>query len=112
MVRTPAESEEVLRFFREELQVIDPQRREVSVECAWSYDRTSVVVLYRYFGGERIGYFRDFSDNADEGARSIGSALARDIDEPLGSARTDIDPATGIRWVGLAGRTFPQVPEG
>ena len=50
-----AESEEVLRFFWEELQVVDPQRKEVSVERAWPYGRTSVVVLYRYRGSERIG---------------------------------------------------------
>lgn len=107
-----AESEEVLRFFWEELQVVDPQRKEVSVERAWPYGRTSVVVLYRYRGSERIGYFRDFSDCGREDARSLGAALARDISEPLGGARTDVDPVTGIRWAGLAGREFPPVPEG
>lgn len=111
-MNAPAVSEEVLRFFWEELDVIDPQRTEVSVEGAWSYGSTAVIVLYRYRGGERIGYFRDFSDCVDEGARSIGAALARDIDEPVGNARVDVDPETGIRWVGLAGGAFPRIPEG
>ncbi len=110
-MNTPAESEDVLRFFWEEMQVVDPEHREVSVERAWPCGRTAVAVVYRYFGGERIGYFRDFSDHIEEGAHSIGSALARDIDEPVGNARINIDPATGIQWVGLAGRDFPQPPE-
>jgi hypothetical protein len=110
-VNTAAEGEEVLRFFWEELRVVDPQRKEVSVERAWVHGRTSVIVLYRYLGSGRIGYFRDFADCTHEGARSIGAALARDIDEPVGNARIDVDPVTGISWVGLAGRRFPPVPE-